>query len=108
MKHGEVYWYTFKAPDKRRPILILTRNTVIPYLNTVTIAPITTRIRDIPSEVLLTPEDGVYETCVVNFDNIQTISQSKVGKIITRLSLERLKEVRKAVNFALGLDNDIW
>ena len=108
MKRGEIYWYTFKTPDKHRPVLILTRNTVIPYLNTVTIAPITTRTRDIPSEVLLTTDDGVYETCVANFDNIQTISQSKIGKIITQLSPERLEEIRKAANFALGLDNAPW
>ena len=108
MKRGEIYWYTFNAPDKRRPVLILTRNTVIPYLNTVTIAPITTKVRDIPSEVLLTTEDGVYETCVANFDNIQTISQSKIGKIITRLPRERLDEVREAINFSLELDNDLW
>ena len=108
MKRGEIYWYTFNAPDKRRPVLILTRNTIIPYLNTVTIAPITTKVRDIPSEVLLTTEDGVYETCVANFDNIQTISQSKIGKIITRLPRERLDEVREAINFSLELDNDLW
>lgn len=108
MKRGEVYWYTFKAPNKRRPVLILTRNTVMPYLNTVTVAPITTRIRDIPSEILLTTEDGMYENCVVNFDNIQTVSQSKIGKIIIQLPPERLDEIRTAINFALGLDNDLW
>ena len=108
MKRGEIYWYTFKAPDKRRPVLVLTRNTIIPYLNTVTIAPITTRIRDIPSEVLLTTEDGMYETCVISFDNIQTVSQTKIGKIITRLSPERLDDIRKAISFALELDNNLW
>ena len=60
MNRGEVYWYTFKAPDKHRLVLILTRSAVIPYLNTVTIAPITTRIRDIPSEVLLTADEGMH------------------------------------------------
>ena len=108
MNRGEVYWYTFKAPDKHRPVLILTRSTVIPYLNTVTIAPITNRIRDIPSEVLLTADDGMHETCAANFDNIQTVSQAKIGKMITRLSLDRLDEVRKAVQFALGLDDELW
>ena len=108
MKRGEVYWYTFKAPDKRRPVLILTRNTAIPYLNAVTVAPITTRIRDIPSEVLLTTEDGMYETCVANFDNIQTVSQGKIGKMIAQLSPERIEEIKIAISFALGLDDDLW
>lgn len=67
MKQGDIYWYTFHAPDKRRPVLILTRNSAISYLTSVTVAQITTTIREIPSEVLLTPEaDGVFEDCVVN------------------------------------------
>ncbi len=105
MKRGEVYWYTFRAPDKRRPVLILTRTAIIPYLNTVTVAPITTTIRDIPSEVLLTPDDGMPEVCAVNMDNIQTVSQAKVGKLITHLSLARLDEVSVAISFALGLND---
>ena len=108
MKRGEVYWYTFKSPDKRRPVLILTRSAVIPYLNTVTIAPITSRIRDIPSEVLITIDDGMPTDCAANFDNIQTVDKSKIGKFITQLSLGQLEEVREAIYFALGLDNEIW
>ena len=107
MKRGEVYWYTFKSPNKRRPVLILTRSAVIPYLHTVTIAPITSRIRDIPSEVYLTVDDGMHTDCAVNFDNIQTVDKSKIGEFVTRLSFERLEEVKNAVYFALGLDNDI-
>ena len=108
MKRGEVYWYTFKSPDKRRPVLILTRSAVISYLNTVTIAPITSRIRDIPSEVFMTIDDGMPADCAVNFDNIQTVDKSKIGEFITQLSLERLEEVSEAIYFALGLDNEIW
>ena len=106
MKRGEVYWYTFKSPDKRRPVLILTRSAVIPYLNTVTIAPITSRIRDIPSEIFMTIDDGMPTDCAANFDNIQTVDKSKIGGFITRLSLERLEKVSEAIYFALGLDNE--
>ena len=108
MKRGEIYWYTFKAPNKRRPVLILTRSAIIPYLNTVTIAPITSTVRDIPSEVFLTTEDGMGRECAVNFDNIQTVDKSKIGELITQLSFERLEEVREAIYFALGLDNEVW
>ena len=59
MRRGEVHWYTFQAPDKRRPVLILTRTSAIGYLTALTVAPITTTIRDIPSEVLLTQQDGL-------------------------------------------------
>jgi len=59
MNQGDVYWYTFRAPDKRRPVLILTRNSAVSYLTSVTVAQITTTIRGVPSEVVLTPaEDG--------------------------------------------------
>ena len=87
MKQGDIYWYTFRSPDKRRPVLLLTRSSAIPFLTGVTVAPISTTIRNIPSEVLLTPdEDGVPEECVVNADNIQTIQKANLGALITQLN----------------------
>ena len=104
MRRGEVRWYTFKAPDKRRPVLILTRDSAIGFLNALTVAPVTTTIRDIPSEVLLTPEDGLLTECAANMDNIQTVAKHRVGPMIAYLSLERMEEVNQAIAFALGLD----
>ena len=105
LSRGQVRWYTFRAPDKRRPVLILTRQSALSYLNKVTVAPLTTTIRDIPSEVFLTPEDdGVLESCVVNFDNIQTVSQEKVGALITSLSAQKMREASGAIQFVLELD----
>ena len=76
MNRGDVCWYTFKAPDKRRPVLILTRNSAIAVLNSVTIAPITATIRSIPTEVILTKDDGLPNTCAANFDNLQTVPKA--------------------------------
>ena len=105
MKQGDVYWYTFRAPDKRRPVLILTRNSAIPFLTGITVAPLTTTIRGIPSEVLLTPtKDGVLADCAVSADNLQTIRKAGLDSYVTSLSLERMREVRAAVEFALGFD----
>lgn len=105
MKQGEVYWCSFQSPDKRRPVLILTRDSAISFLTSITVAPITTTIRGISSEVTLTPEhDSVFSDCVVNVDNIQTIQKSRLGEFITPLSLERMREVRSAIEFALGFD----
>ncbi len=103
MNRGEIRWYKFKPPDKKRPILILTRNSIIPYLGEVTIAPITKTIRDIPSEVHLSVLDGMPKECVINFDHIQTVSKNKIGSKITLLPKEKLKLVGKAINFALEL-----
>ncbi|GAB4540923.1 MAG: type II toxin-antitoxin system toxin endoribonuclease MazF3 [Anaerolineales bacterium] len=105
MKQGDIYWYAFRAPDKRRPVLLLTRNSAILLLTGITIAPLTTTIRDIPSEVILTPEeDGVPEICVVNTDNLQTIQKENLGSLITHLSQARMSEVREAIKFSLGFD----
>jgi mRNA interferase MazF len=104
MNRGDVCWYTFKAPDKKRPVLILTRESAISVLNSVTIAPITSTIRSIPTELLLTEQDGVPHPCAANFDNLQTVPKSNIGDRITRLTSRRMKEAAAAVSFALGLD----
>jgi mRNA interferase MazF len=101
MKRGEIRLYKFKAPDKKRPILILTRNSILEYLGEVTVAPITSTVRDIPSEVFLSKDDGLKRECVINFDHIQTVSKGKIGPLITRLSSEKLQQVREAILFAL-------
>lgn len=103
MKRGDVYWHAFQAPDKRRPVLILTRDSAIPFLHSVTVAPITSTVRDVPSEVLLTPDDGMPQACAANFYNIQTVPKHKLGERISRLRAGRLDEVAKALSFALGL-----
>lgn len=104
MTQGDVCWYTFKEPDKRRPVLILTRNSAIPVLSSLTIAPITSVIRDIPTEVRLSRADGLFTDCAVNLDNIQTVQKSRMGAFITRLSAQHMLAVRKAIEFALGFD----
>lgn len=102
MRRGEIRWYTFKAPDKKRPVLILTRNSILDVLGEVTIAPITSTIRHIPSEVILTPEDGLPETCAVNLDHVQTIAKAKVRPFIATLDDRRMEQVKAALPFALG------
>ena len=107
MRRGEVRWYTFEVPDKRRPVLILTRSSAIGFLTALTIAPITTTVRSIPSEVFLTREDGLLTDCAVNLDNIQTVPKANLGLLIASLSPERMREVRRALSFALGLDESV-
>ncbi len=106
MQRSEIRWYRFNSPDKKRPVLLLTRDSVLDYLGEVTIAPITTTIRDIPSEVLLSPDDGMTKTCAINLDHVQTVSKAKLGSVITVLSASRMAEVRSALLFALGLGNN--
>ncbi len=83
--------------------MILTREAVIPYLGEVTVVPITTTVRDIPSEVFLNKEDGVPKECAINCDHLQTVSKAKIGTLITTLSIEKLTQVSKAIRFAIDI-----
>ena len=103
MKRGEVRWYKFKSPDKKRPVVILTRDSILEYLWEVTIVPVTSTIRDIPSEVLLSKEDGIHNDCAINCDHLQTVSKIKIGSLITTLSKEKLNAILNAICFALNL-----
>ena len=103
MKSGEIRSYKFKSPDKKRPVLILTRDSVLEYLGEVTVAPITSTVRDIPSEVFLSKQDGMTKDCAINLDHIQTVSKEKIGAFITKLSPGKLEKVRRAIQFALNL-----
>jgi len=102
VNRGEVRWYKFQRPDKRRPVLILTRNPAIAFLGEVTVAPVTSTIRDIPTEVVLDAADGMPRRCAVNLDHIQTIPKGKVGSLIASVSQHKLSEIFKALCFALG------
>jgi mRNA interferase MazF len=102
MKRGEVRWYKFSKPDKRRPVVILTRDSALEFLSEVTIAPVTTTIRDIPSEVFLSSSEGMPTDCAVNLDHIQTVAKTKIGAVITTLNSHKMAEMRAACLFALG------
>ena len=102
MRRGEVRWYVFSRPDKKRPVLILTRDSALDFLGEVTVAPITSTVRDIPSEVLLTNFDGMPSDCAVNLDHLQTVSKGKIGSLVTTLSAGKMQQVRSSLVFALG------
>jgi mRNA interferase MazF len=102
MKRGEIRWYQFQRPDKKTPVVILTRDSALEFLGEVTVAPVTSVIRDIPSEVLLSKEEGVPRDCAVNLDHIQTVSKGRIGSLVTTLSTGKMLELRGALLFSLG------
>ena len=91
---GDVRLYQFASPDKKRPVLVLTRDSAIAYLSTVTVAPVTSTIRDVPSEVVLSEEDH----------NTVTVSQNRLGRRVAQLSSLRMGEICAALRFSLGCD----
>jgi mRNA interferase MazF len=84
-------------------VLILTRDSVLEYLGEVTISPITTTVRNIPSEVFLSKADGLPQDCAVNCDHLQTVSKKKIGPLITSLPPVKMIDVGRAIRFALNI-----
>ncbi len=103
MTRGEIRWYQFARPDKKRPVLILTRDSILPYLGEVTVAPITSTVRDIPSEVALCRDDGMRHNCAINCDHLQTVPKGNIGALIAPLPPAKLAAVGRAVRFALNI-----
>ena len=104
MRRGEIWWTELAPPAGRRPVLLLSRNEAYAVRELVTVAPVTTRMRHIASEVPLEPEDGLPRQCVVNLDTITTIAKRSLRERLVPLSLEELKAVEAALHFALGLE----
>ena len=101
---GDIRLYRFVPPDKARPVVVLTRDSAIAYLSTVTVAPITSTIRGVPSEVVLNEEDGMKAPCAVNLHNAVTVSQTRLGRRVAQLSSLRMREICAAMLFSLGCD----
>lgn len=104
VRRGDICWVALPDEEKRRPVLVLTRNEAIPAMRRVVIAYLTTKIRGIPIEVRLGPEDGLPRECVVNFDNVRTVSQTLLSEPITTLSGARMHEACRAFAIATGCD----
>ena len=101
---GDIRLYRFVPPDKARLVVVLTRDSAIAYLSTVTVAPITSTIRGVPSEVVLNEEDGMKAPCAVNLHNAVTVSQTRLGRRVAQLSSLRMREICAAMLFSLGCD----
>ena len=103
---GDVRLYQFSPPNKTRPVVVLTRNSAIAHLSTVTVAPITSTIRGVPSEVLLNEDDGMKASCAVNVHNAIAVSQDRLGKRVAQLGERRMREICVALQFAVGCDSE--
>ncbi len=103
MKRGEIWWADLEPPAGRRPVLLLSRDEAYTVRSLVVVAPVTTRIRGIPSEVPLGPENGLAKPCVADLDVITTISRASLTDRVTNLNSKKLKEVEDAIHFSLGM-----
>ena len=104
MKRGEIWWAELGLPAGRRPVLLLSRNEAYSIRKLVTVAPITTRIRHIPSEVPLDTKDGLPKPCVINLDSSTTIAKACLSDRLAILNTEKQKAVELAIRFAFGME----
>lgn len=104
VSRGEIWRYRF-APDKKRPVLVLTRQEVIGLLHTVMVAPITSTIRGAPSEVLVGIAEGLKHQSAVNLDHVQTVERTRLEGYVGHLGAEKMREVCSALATATGCDS---
>lgn len=103
MRRGEIWWADLPRPAGRRPVVLLSRNEAYAVRELVIVAPLTTRIRSVPTEVALGRADGLPRRCVVNLDTITTIPKQTLTQRLAALAPEKLAAVERALRFAVGL-----
>jgi len=101
---GEIWLYHFRTPDKRRPVVVLSRPEVIPLLHTAMVAPITSTIRGAPSEVRVGEEEGLKQPSAVNLDHVQTVEQARLTTYVGQVGPLKMREVCRALAIAVGCD----
>jgi len=104
VSRGEIWQYRFGQPDKKRPVVVLTRQEVLGLIHTVTVAPITSTIRGLPSEVVVGVAEGLKHESAVNLDHVQTVEQSKLVGFVGHLEANKMREVCRALAIAVGCD----
>ena len=105
MKRGEIWWAELSQPAGRRPVVLISRDEAYEVRELVTVAPVTTRIRNLPVEIPLGKAEGLPKKCVINLDTITTIPKKCLSGRICLLSVEKIEALNQAINFALGLED---
>lgn len=104
LHRGDIWQYRFKAPDKQRPVVILTRQEVLPLLDTALVAPVTSTIRGLPSEVVVGANEGLKNDSAINLDHVQTVEQRLLRRYVGTLSDGKMRQVCRALTLATGCD----
>ena len=102
VNRGEIWLYRFKAPDKRRPVVVISRQDVIPLLHTVMVAPVTSTRRGAPSEVPVGVAEGLKHDSAVNLDHVQTVERARLVAFVGALDPTRMRALCRALAIATG------
>ncbi|HXH24522.1 MAG TPA: type II toxin-antitoxin system PemK/MazF family toxin [Vicinamibacterales bacterium] len=104
VNRGEIWTYRFKAPDKRRPVLVLSRQDAIELLHTVLVAPVTSTVRGAPSEVVIGVDEGLKRESAVTLDHVQTVERARLVGYVGSLGPDKMRRVCRALAIATGCD----
>lgn len=104
VNRAEIWRYRFKAPNKERPVLVLSRQEVIGLLHTVMVAPVTSTIRGAPSEVVVGVKEGLRQQSAVNLDHLQTVERARLTVYVGHLAADKMREVCRALSIAVGCE----
>jgi mRNA interferase MazF len=102
VSRGEIWLYTFGSPDKRRPVVVLSRQKAITLLRTVLVAPVTSTAHGAPSEVHVGLEEGLKHESVVNLDQVQTVDQQRLHHFVGTVGPEKMTAICRALMIATG------
>ena len=102
VSRGEIWTYEFRKPDKLRPVLVLMRNATIEVSNTVLVAPVTSTIRDLPTEVQVGVEEGLKHPSAVKLDNMQSVDKTRLKRFVGSLGEQQMRKVCLALGIATG------
>ena len=91
-------------PDKRRPVVVISRSSLIPLLHTVIVAPVTSTVRGSPTEVPVGVEEGLMQASCVNLCNLFTVQQSQLNGFVGTLGPDKMRQVCRALAIAAGCD----
>lgn len=103
MQKGDIWWASLPEPIGRRPVTLLSRNEAYKVRNSVTVAEVTSTIRDIPVEVKIGKKENMPKDCVINLDTIITIRKELLDEKIVHLGINKVSEINNAIKFALDL-----
>lgn len=102
LARGEIWLHTFSTPDKRRPVLILSRDSALAFMRTALVAPITSTVHGLPSEVVIGADQGLKHPSAVNLDHVQTVRQSDLAVFVGAVTPAQMRQVCQALSVAVG------
>ena len=103
MKRGEIWWAELPSPVGNRPVVILTRDTVLSTIGAIVVALVTRTVRQLPTEVVLGPQQGLPGRCVANLDNILTIPRQRLKRLMGACDATKVEELNQAIKSALDV-----